>query len=197
MPASRGRVPTGQTLQSTTVARCLFALADLAAARADGGSGITRPLLMRLLGLGHLSGGPAPVASGATRALIRQEGLFGDARNWRGHLEAIGTPVASDADDPDEAGPRHINRLAPHAHPLAELIGTLDTSLGTIAEATTWTDLGLALWTALETSTCGTWWRVRPTMPRPPCVRTLLLDGFPAIDALGAHASPGRGEASR
>ena len=191
--------PTGQTLQSTTVARCLFALADLAAARADGGSGITRPLLMRLLGLGHLSGGPAPVASGATRALIRQEGLFGDARNWRGHLEAIGTPVASDADDPDEAGPRHINRLAPHAHPLAELIGTLDTSLGTIAEATTWTDLGLALWTSLETFHLhGTWWRVRPDdAATADAVRTLLLDGFPAIDALGAHTPrPAAAEAS-
>ena len=124
--------PTGQTLQSTTVARCLFALADLAAARADGGSGITRPLLMRLLALGHLSGGPAPVASGPSRALIRQEGLFGDARNWLGHLEAIGAPVDADADDPDEAKPRHINRLAPHAaaarrpHPRARRLARHD-----------------------------------------------------------------------
>ena len=90
--------PTGQTLQSTTVARSLFAIADLAAARADGGSGITRPLLMRLLGLGHLSGEQAPVTSGATRALIRQEGVFGDARNWLGHLEAICTSVAGRSD---------------------------------------------------------------------------------------------------
>ena len=45
--------PTGQTLRSSTVARCLFALTDLAAGRTTGVSGITRPLLMRLLGLGH------------------------------------------------------------------------------------------------------------------------------------------------
>ena len=181
--------PTGQTLQSTTVARSLFAIADLAAARADGGSGITRPLLMRLLGLGHLSGGQAPVTSGATRALIRQEGLFGDALNWLGHLEAICTIVASEADDPADAKPRHVNRLAPHALPLAALVRALDAALATIDDATTWTDLGSGLWSALEAFHLhGTWWSLRPDdAATVDAIRTLLLDGFPAIDALGTY----------
>lgn len=184
--------PTGQTLQSTTVARCFFAIADIAAARADGGSGIIRPLLMRLLGLGHLSGGPAPATSGAVRALIRQEGLFGDARGWLGHLQVIGTPVADsdDADEPEGTTPRHSNRLAQHAHTLAALVQALDVGVGAIDKAATWTDLGASLWSALETFHLhGTWWSVRPDdAASVDAIRTLLLEKFPAIDALGAHA---------
>jgi hypothetical protein len=182
--------PTGRTLQATTVARCLLALVDLAAARADGGSGITRPLLMRLLGLGHLSDGPAPVATGAARALIRQEGLFGDARNWLAHLEAIGAVVDAETDDPEDASARHVNRLAPHAHPLAALIRALDAALDRISAATTWTDLGAALWAALESFHLhGTWWSVRPDdAAAVDAVRALLLEGFVAIDDLGTHA---------
>jgi ATP-dependent helicase/nuclease subunit B len=182
--------PTGETLRSTTVARCLFALVDLAAARVDGSSGITRPLLMRLLGLGHLSDGPAPVSPGAARALVRQEGLFGDAGQWLGHLAAVGSAAAVDPDDPDEALPRHVNRLAPHAHPLATLIRALDTALGRIVAAGTWSDLGASLWSALESFHLhGTWWTVRPDdAAAVDVVRALLLEGFPTVDALGSQA---------
>ncbi len=182
--------PTGQTLRSTTVARCLFAIADLAAARAQGGSGITRPLLMRLLGLGHLSGAPKPVAAGASRALIRQEGLFGDACNWLGHLEALGSIDTSDADATDEARPRHVNRLAPHAQPLVDLIRALDASVGAIADSGSWSDLGARLWSGLETFHLhGTWWSIRADdAATVDALRTLLLTGFPAIDSLGPYA---------
>ena len=182
--------PTGQTLQSTTVARCLFALTALAAARVDGSSGMTRPLLMRLLALGHLGGGPASVATGPSRALIRQEGLFGDARNWLGHLAAISVAHETDADDLDAVGPRHINRLAPHAEPLAALIRALDAALDSVDSASTWAELGSSLWWALETFHLhGSWWSVRPDdSATVDAVRALLLEGFPAIDALGASA---------
>ena len=184
--------PTGQTLRSSTVARCLFALTDLAAARTPRDSGITRPLLMRLLGLGHLAGGPEPVSSGPTRALIRQEGLFGDARTWLGHLDAIATSAETEteAEDPDEARPRHAGRLEPHVRPLASLIRALDGTVGQITSATTWSDLGAALWSTLETLHLhGTWWTVRPDdSATAESVRGMLLEGFPAIDSLGAHA---------
>ena len=182
--------PTGQTLRSTTVARCLFALAELAATRTDGSSGITRALLMRLLGLGHLSEGPAPVSAAAARALIRQEGLFGDAWNWLGHLEAVGAAIDDDDEDPDDAQPRHINRLAPHAQPLAALIKVLDSTLSEILASTTWTELGSRLWAALEAFHLhGTWWSIRPEETATvDAIRTLLLHRFPAIDGLGPHS---------
>ncbi|MFZ4487256.1 MAG: PD-(D/E)XK nuclease family protein, partial [Candidatus Nanopelagicales bacterium] len=186
--------PTGQTLRSSTVARCLFALTDLAAARTPRDSGITRPLLMRLLGLGHLTGGPEPVSSGPTRALIRQEGLFGDARTWLGHLDAIATSAETETDteteDPDEARPRHAGRLERHGRPLASLIRALDGAVGQITSAANWSDLGAALWSTLETLHLhGTWWTVRPDdSATAESVRSVLLEGFPAIDSLGAHA---------
>ncbi len=191
--------PTGQTLQSTTVARCLFALAALAAARSADGSGITRPLLMNLLALGHLSGGPAPVTSGPSRALIRQEGLYGDARNWLAHLEAISDADTLDPTDPDEARPRHINRLAPHAAPLAALIRALDTSLGVITESTSWAELGSRLWAALEAFHLhGTWWSIRPDdAATVDAVRSVLREGFPTIDGLGPYTpAPSAGDAA-
>ena len=89
--------------------------------------------------------------------------MFGDARDWLGHLEAICTIVAPEADDPAEAKPRHVNRLAPHAPTLAALVRALDAALKTIDDATTWSDLGSGLWSALETFHLhGTWWSVRP-----------------------------------
>ena len=182
--------PTGQTLRSSTVARCLFALTDFAAARTTRDSGITRPLLMRLLGLGHLTGGPEPVSSGPTRALIRQEGLFGDARAWLGHLDAIATPAETETEDPDEAKPRHAGRLEPHVRPLAALIRSLDLAVGEITSAATWSDLGARLWSTLETLHLhGVWWTVRPEdAATAEAVRGLLLEQFQAIDSLGAHA---------
>ena len=184
--------PTGQTLRSSTVARCLFALTDLAAGRTMGDSGITRPLLMRLLGLGHLTGGPEPVSSGPTRALIRQEGLFGDARTWLGHLDAIATPpeTETETEDSDGAKPRHAGRLEPHIRPLASLIRSLDLAVGEITSAATWSALGARLWSTLETLHLhGVWWTVRPEdAATAEAVRGLLLDQFPAIDSLGAHA---------
>ncbi|MFZ4486413.1 MAG: PD-(D/E)XK nuclease family protein [Candidatus Nanopelagicales bacterium] len=184
--------PTGQTLRSSTVARCLFALTDLAAGRTMDGSGITRPLLMRLLGLGHLTGGPEPVSSGPTRALIRQEGLFGDARTWLGHLDAIATPAVteSETEDSDEAKPRHAGSLEPNVRPLAALIRSLDLAVGEITSAATWSELGGRLWSTLEALHLqGVWWTVRPEdTATAEAVRGLLLEQFPAIDSLGAHA---------
>ncbi len=54
----------------------------------------------------------------------------------------------------------------------------------------TWADLGAACGRALETFHLhGTWWSVRPDdAATVDAVRALLLEGFPAIDALGAHA---------
>ena len=66
--------PTGQTLQATAVARYVSALLAMATARVDKSSGITRPLLMKWLGLGTIYDGDSAVPSGAIRALIRQEG---------------------------------------------------------------------------------------------------------------------------
>ena len=149
---------------------------------------------------GHLSRGPAPVSTGPSRALIRQEGLFGDALSWLRHLNAIATPdenlageIQSDdarVGEPELPERRHAQRLAAHAGPLATFITALDGALGRIQSATTWADLGTGLWAALETFHLqGTWWGIRPEdAATVEAVKMLLLSGFPSIDTLASHA---------
>ncbi|MBU6244122.1 MAG: PD-(D/E)XK nuclease family protein [Actinomycetales bacterium] len=184
--------PTGQTLRSTTVARCLFAILDLAA-DLESGAGMPRPSLMRLLGLGHLSGGPAPVSGGTARALIRQEGLYGDSRNWLSHLDAIGDRADGTWDDPenpDDGAPRHADRLARSARPLAIFIRSVEEALARIVTAASWGELGSALWSAHEAYHLqGTWWSIRPDdAATVDALRLLLQEGFASIDALGPQA---------
>lgn len=189
--------PTGQTLATTSVARCLDALVALTVERTAGGSGMTRPLLMRLLAQGHLQCDGERVEDGRIRRLIRSAGLFGDARKWLGHLDELalaGEVAVSGAgptgdSDADEVSMGREVRDGESAAALAGLIRSLDATLAPITRAGTWADLGDRLWSAFEAYHLnGRWWQVQPEdRDTVKAVRALLLDDFPGIDGLGAH----------
>jgi RecB family exonuclease len=187
--------PTGQTLTTTSVARYALCLAQMTADRSDGGSGITRPALMRWFGIGTVHDGEKYLPTGSFRALIRQEGLFGDAVNWLPRLSAMAAAVEADPSDDEDSMARRRNRLAPHAAPLSGLIAkldaALDAALDAIADSPSWTELGQRMWSALETFHLkGTWWQVRGLdQATVEAIRSILLESLPAIDAFRSRAS--------
>jgi hypothetical protein len=174
--------PTLTPLSRSATARQLGALLAMARERQGGGSGITRPLLMRWLARGriYLDGSPCP--TGALRSVIRREGLFGDATAWLPHLVALAASEAAGDEDDDTA---HEARRS-FAADLLNLLDGLDTRLDAIVTAGNWTELGEAAWATLEGfHLAGRWWLAddveRTTVET---VRALLQDSLPGIDSL-------------
>ncbi|CAB4924869.1 MAG: hypothetical protein F2836_02015 [Actinobacteria bacterium] len=177
--------PTGQTLLATATARYIGCLVNMAAIRVESGSGMTRPLLMRWFSLGTIHDGETRLSTGALRALIRQEGLYGDAANWRHRLQSLAEFASTEGlPEPEDAQASRRRRLAPYATTLLGVLNRLEMSLDAAAKASTWTDLGRELWSALKTYHLqGAWWRSSPEETASvQAIETLLLQSFPAID---------------
>lgn len=179
--------PTGVALAATAVAQFATCLAGMAAGRTATSSGISRTLLMRWLAIGRIHDGTADVHGAPLRALIREQGLYGDARSWTPRLRSlIDEATDHDPDDgEDDYRSRQQVRIAAYASTLERLLNRLDTTLELVSASRTWTELGACLWNGLESFHLqGGWWK-RSDAERAAhdVIRTLLVGSLPSIDA--------------
>ena len=183
---------TDVALDTTALARALDTLLEMAANRDGGSSGMTRPLLMRWLAIGRVFDGADSLPTERMRRLIREEGLFGDARNWFERLDVMATysPLEHGEGEVDEVDPsaaareRQRIRAAESSGQLLALLKRLDPVVTVLAEADTYSRGASTAWSALETFHLGTsWWQVDPSERQAhERIRELLTDEIPALD---------------
>ncbi|MEI8084415.1 MAG: PD-(D/E)XK nuclease family protein, partial [Actinomycetes bacterium] len=183
--------PSDTSLDSTALARSLSVILEMADVVRSGGPAVNRAQLIRWLSIGHVFLDGELVASGRLKSLIRSNGLFGDASNWRDHLQAlaVNSPTEDELvdDDDDQQRARARSRLAnaQSAALLVRLIDQLTEVVSAVAAARSYQDLAARSWSALsQFHLCGRWWQGDPA-ERQACQRIteLLNDEVPALDS--------------
>ena len=175
--------PTADALITLTLPRVAMLFAQMAAKRTTEHSGITRRDLMHWFAIGSMTVGEDRVTVTNLREFIRDESLYGDARRWRSVLQAFESSVAPVAAQEDPRSKKRARSVASAAL-LLRLIDAVDAHLQRMASASTWQQLGSALYEAIREFHMHPRWmsseedeRSSQTM-----LQNLLLKSLPRID---------------
>lgn len=186
------RGPTADALATLTLPRATTLFAAMAAKRTSTDSGISRKDLMHWFAIGSLTLEGERINVSHLRTFIRDESLYGDARQWRRVLADFGKGVAPEAAQEDPRAAKRARSVA-SAERLLTLINALDAALERIASAPTWQALGEATYAALELFHMDPRWSSPDEDERSSVamLQELLLRSLPRIDRLeGQHATP-------
>jgi hypothetical protein len=169
----------------------------MAAARAEGGSGITRPLLLRWINAAPVLDGERNRPTWQWRRLIRGENLYADSAGWRPTLEVIvaaadepSTDTEMDADALNRAAER-ARREADSAQNMLDGLDELGGGLAAMLGSSTWQQLGEELWALVDkVHLSGRWWRghVSEQQARDR-IRAVLLDELPGLDLVATDVA--------
>ena len=200
--------PTATTLGATAFARAVDVLLAMAEGVRTDATGITRPLLLRWFSLGPVPAvdGEGYASTARWRGLIRDQGWYGDAGQWRSalaHLAAAASELLADAEADDSTpegddGVQDLDRHARVARTRAVEASSLDrfldavaTDLMTVAGATSWSEMAQALATLIARWIPSSGASAAEVTERQARQRVLAMleDELPELDALRGRAA--------
>lgn len=197
--------PAEGSLGTTALARAVASLLEMAAARGEEGSGVTRTGLLRWINAAPVVHEGAIRPTWKWRRIVREQNLYGDSSNWAAALNALMALAAELAVDPesdDETAGREAAaaaRTAESARQLSEALAELGTGLDALLGSESWEQLGIRVWELIQAwHLDGAWWISSPTEQQArERIRSVLRDELPALDRVltsGAGVSGSRVE---
>lgn len=185
--------PSPGSLRQTMLARRVDALLELGE-EYQAGQGLPRPSLMKWLALRPNGASKDEPHPNAFRTLIREQSLYGDARQWRQALSALADKADELAElDEDELDRRMQAQLRAgrHAQHLSDAVDELAGYLEQITSAASWTQIAQVLAAAIERySPAGSSSTSAADATAITFVNTMLTQSLPLVDSLVDAESP-------